>query len=83
MARVVKVFRTLRNHWKKTTFAVCVISYGGNWLYGRHWWVMLISFSSVFVFQIICCLFHLCKGCIFKRQCCQNVCFYEHAYQLV
>lgn len=36
MARVVKVFRTLRNHWKKTTFAVCVISYGGHWLYGRH-----------------------------------------------
>lgn len=36
MARVVKVFRTLRNHWKKTTFAVCVLSYGGHWLYGKH-----------------------------------------------
>ncbi|KAJ8245380.1 hypothetical protein GJAV_G00270130 [Gymnothorax javanicus] len=36
MARVVKVFRTLRNHWKKSTFAVCVLSYGGNWLYGKH-----------------------------------------------
>lgn len=36
MARVVKVFRTLRNHWKKSTFAVCVLSYGGHWLYGRH-----------------------------------------------
>uniref|UniRef100_A0A3P8UYQ3 Acylglycerol kinase, mitochondrial n=1 Tax=Cynoglossus semilaevis TaxID=244447 RepID=A0A3P8UYQ3_CYNSE len=32
MARVVKVFRTLRNHWKKSTFAVCVLSYGGYWL---------------------------------------------------
>uniref|UniRef100_A0A3P8P5C2 Acylglycerol kinase, mitochondrial n=1 Tax=Astatotilapia calliptera TaxID=8154 RepID=A0A3P8P5C2_ASTCA len=39
MARVVKVFRTLRNHWKKSTFAVCVLSYGGYWLYGKHWWV--------------------------------------------
>uniref|UniRef100_A0A3Q0RZ00 Acylglycerol kinase, mitochondrial n=1 Tax=Amphilophus citrinellus TaxID=61819 RepID=A0A3Q0RZ00_AMPCI len=38
MARVVKVFRTLRNHWKKSTFAVCVLSYGGYWLYGKHWW---------------------------------------------
>ncbi|CAI5664874.1 acylglycerol kinase, mitochondrial [Oreochromis niloticus] len=36
MARVVKVFRTLRNHWKKSTFAVCVLSYGGYWLYGKH-----------------------------------------------
>ncbi|KAJ8392020.1 hypothetical protein AAFF_G00083300 [Aldrovandia affinis] len=36
MARVVKVFRTLRNHWKKSTLAVCVLSYGGHWLYGKH-----------------------------------------------
>uniref|UniRef100_A0A665UI50 Acylglycerol kinase, mitochondrial n=1 Tax=Echeneis naucrates TaxID=173247 RepID=A0A665UI50_ECHNA len=36
MSRVVKVFRTLRNHWKKSTFAVCVLSYGGYWLYGKH-----------------------------------------------
>lgn len=36
MARVVKVFRTLRNHWKKSTFAVCVVSYGSYWLYGKH-----------------------------------------------
>ncbi|KAM6946243.1 acylglycerol kinase, mitochondrial [Aplochiton taeniatus] len=36
MSRVVKVFRTLRNHWKKSTFAVCVFSYGGHWLYGKH-----------------------------------------------
>ncbi|XP_069018579.1 acylglycerol kinase, mitochondrial [Embiotoca jacksoni] len=36
MARVVKVFRTLRNHWKKSTFAVCVASYGSYWLYGKH-----------------------------------------------
>ncbi|KAA0714973.1 Acylglycerol kinase, mitochondrial [Triplophysa tibetana] len=36
MARVVKVFRTLRNHWKKSTVAVCLLSYGGHWLYGKH-----------------------------------------------
>lgn len=36
MARVVKVFKTLRNHWKKSTLAVCVLSYGGHWLYGIH-----------------------------------------------
>ncbi|XP_068613299.1 acylglycerol kinase, mitochondrial-like [Brachionichthys hirsutus] len=36
MARVVRVFQTLRNHWKKSTFAVCVLSYGGYWFYGKH-----------------------------------------------
>ncbi|KAM8860545.1 acylglycerol kinase, mitochondrial [Synchiropus picturatus] len=36
MARVVKFFRTVRNHWKKSTLAVCVLSYGGYWLYGKH-----------------------------------------------
>ncbi|XP_034542592.1 acylglycerol kinase, mitochondrial [Notolabrus celidotus] len=36
MARVVKMFRTLRNHWKKSTVAVCLLSYGGHWLYGKH-----------------------------------------------
>ncbi|XP_041795332.1 acylglycerol kinase, mitochondrial [Chelmon rostratus] len=36
MARVVKVFGSLRNHWKKSTFAVCVLSYGGYWLNGKH-----------------------------------------------
>uniref|UniRef100_H2SC60 Acylglycerol kinase, mitochondrial n=1 Tax=Takifugu rubripes TaxID=31033 RepID=H2SC60_TAKRU len=30
------MFRTLRNHWKKSAFAVCVLSYGGHWLYGKH-----------------------------------------------
>ncbi|CAB1313586.1 unnamed protein product [Coregonus sp. 'balchen'] len=37
MARVVKVFVTLRNHWKKSTVAACALSYGGHWLYGKHW----------------------------------------------
>ncbi|XP_029290484.1 acylglycerol kinase, mitochondrial [Cottoperca gobio] len=36
MARVVKVFRTLRNNWKKSTVAASVLSYGGYWLYGKH-----------------------------------------------
>ncbi|XP_066540460.1 acylglycerol kinase, mitochondrial [Hoplias malabaricus] len=36
MGRVMKVFRTLRNHWKKSTFAACVLSYGGYWFYGKH-----------------------------------------------
>uniref|UniRef100_A0A8C7QXB2 Acylglycerol kinase, mitochondrial n=1 Tax=Oncorhynchus mykiss TaxID=8022 RepID=A0A8C7QXB2_ONCMY len=36
MARVVKVFVTLRNHWKKSTVAACALSYGGHWLYGKH-----------------------------------------------
>ncbi|KPP76135.1 hypothetical protein Z043_104553 [Scleropages formosus] len=36
MARVLKVLRTLRNHWKKSALAVCVFSYGGHWLYGKH-----------------------------------------------
>ncbi|XP_015463018.2 acylglycerol kinase, mitochondrial isoform X2 [Astyanax mexicanus] len=36
MGRVVKVLRTLRNHWKKSSFAACVLSYGGYWIYGKH-----------------------------------------------
>nr|XP_046167031.1 acylglycerol kinase, mitochondrial-like [Oncorhynchus gorbuscha] len=36
MALVVKVFGTLRNHWKKSTVAACALSYGGHWLYGKH-----------------------------------------------
>eukprot|EP00076_Gallus_gallus_P008706 XP_004937933.2 acylglycerol kinase, mitochondrial isoform X2 [Gallus gallus] len=36
MAGAGKVFATLRNHWKKTTFGVCLLSWGGNWLYGKH-----------------------------------------------
>ncbi|KAF6275787.1 acylglycerol kinase [Rhinolophus ferrumequinum] len=29
-------FKTLRNHWKKTTAGVCLLSWGGHWLYGKH-----------------------------------------------
>lgn len=36
MAKVIKVFHTLRNHWKKTTVGVCLLTWGGNWLYGKH-----------------------------------------------
>uniref|UniRef100_W5NIP2 Acylglycerol kinase, mitochondrial n=2 Tax=Lepisosteus oculatus TaxID=7918 RepID=W5NIP2_LEPOC len=36
MARVLKILQTLRNHWKKSVFGVCVVSYGGHWLYGKH-----------------------------------------------
>uniref|UniRef100_A0A8D0GA64 Acylglycerol kinase, mitochondrial n=1 Tax=Sphenodon punctatus TaxID=8508 RepID=A0A8D0GA64_SPHPU len=36
MAQVVEVFKTLRNHWKKTTVGVCLLTWGGNWLYGKH-----------------------------------------------
>lgn len=43
MARVVKVFGTLRNHWKKSTVAACALSYGGHWLYGKHWCVTFPS----------------------------------------
>uniref|UniRef100_A0A8C8JDA2 Acylglycerol kinase, mitochondrial n=1 Tax=Oncorhynchus tshawytscha TaxID=74940 RepID=A0A8C8JDA2_ONCTS len=37
--RTVFVFGTLRNHWKKSTVAACALSYGGHWLYGKHWCV--------------------------------------------
>lgn len=36
MSRVVKVFKTLRNHWKKSTFAACLLTYGGWYLNERH-----------------------------------------------
>nr|XP_037277487.1 acylglycerol kinase, mitochondrial-like [Rhipicephalus microplus] len=36
MSRIVKVFKTLRNHWKKSTFAACLLTYGGWYLNERH-----------------------------------------------
>uniref|UniRef100_A0A9L0SCH2 Acylglycerol kinase, mitochondrial n=1 Tax=Equus caballus TaxID=9796 RepID=A0A9L0SCH2_HORSE len=29
-------FKTLRNHWKKTTAGICLLTWGGHWLYGKH-----------------------------------------------
>uniref|UniRef100_A0A3Q3F2R2 Acylglycerol kinase, mitochondrial n=1 Tax=Labrus bergylta TaxID=56723 RepID=A0A3Q3F2R2_9LABR len=40
--QTVFMFRTLRNHWKKSTFAVCVLSYGGHWL---HLQTLLLLFT--------------------------------------
>ena len=30
------MFRTLRNHWKKSLFAACALSYGSKWMYDRY-----------------------------------------------
>lgn len=30
------MFRTIRNHWKKSLFAVCALSYGSKWSYDRY-----------------------------------------------
>ncbi len=31
-----KMFRTIRNHWKKSLFAFCALSYGAKWSYDRY-----------------------------------------------
>ncbi|XP_077325381.1 acylglycerol kinase, mitochondrial [Lithobates pipiens] len=36
MSRVVRIFKTLRNHWKKSTVGFCLLTYGGHWMYGKH-----------------------------------------------
>ncbi|EMP24011.1 Acylglycerol kinase [Chelonia mydas] len=36
MARVVRMFKTFKTHWKKTTVGVCLLTWGGSWLYGKH-----------------------------------------------
>ncbi|XP_069823389.1 acylglycerol kinase, mitochondrial [Dendropsophus ebraccatus] len=36
MARVVRIYKTLRNHWKKSTVGFCVLAYGSNWMYGKY-----------------------------------------------
>ncbi|KAM4747282.1 acylglycerol kinase, mitochondrial isoform 2-T2 [Rhinophrynus dorsalis] len=36
MARVVRIVKTLRNHWKKSTVGFCLLAYGGHWMYGKH-----------------------------------------------
>ena len=30
------MFKTIRNNWKKSVFAVCAVTYGSNWLYNRY-----------------------------------------------
>ncbi|XP_036184419.1 acylglycerol kinase, mitochondrial isoform X4 [Myotis myotis] len=30
------IFTKLRNHWKKTTAGICLLSWGGHWLYEKH-----------------------------------------------
>jgi acylglycerol kinase len=30
------MFRTIRNHWKKSLFAFCALSYGAKWSYDRY-----------------------------------------------
>uniref|UniRef100_A0A4W3ILH8 Acylglycerol kinase, mitochondrial n=1 Tax=Callorhinchus milii TaxID=7868 RepID=A0A4W3ILH8_CALMI len=32
-----RLLRTVRNHWKKSTFGVCALSCGAKWVYNRHW----------------------------------------------
>ncbi|KAB0375536.1 hypothetical protein FD755_012179, partial [Muntiacus reevesi] len=29
-------FKTLRNHWKKTTAGICLLTWGGHWVYGKY-----------------------------------------------
>lgn len=73
MARVVKAFRTLRNHWKKSTVAVCVLSYGGYWLYGKHWWVSeLLDFWQIILFLCPkCCTLCFISDNVVRREACQ------------
>ncbi|CAH2276572.1 acylglycerol kinase, mitochondrial, partial [Pelobates cultripes] len=36
MAKVVRIVKTLRNHWKKSTVGFCLLGYGGHWAYGKY-----------------------------------------------
>lgn len=36
MSRLVRIFRTLRNNWKKSTVGFSLLIYGGHWLYGKY-----------------------------------------------
>lgn len=36
MARIVRVVKTLRNHWKKSTFGFLLLSYGCNYAYEKY-----------------------------------------------
>lgn len=31
MARVIKIIKGVRNHWKKSVFAAAAVTYGINW----------------------------------------------------
>ncbi len=55
MARIVRVFKTLRNHWKKSTFGFLLLSYGADYGYGKFQYVQhfvtpnfMITFSMLF-----------------------------------
>lgn len=36
MAKLIRVLKTLRNNWKKTTFGVLVLSYGVDYGYTKY-----------------------------------------------
>ncbi|XP_017779933.1 PREDICTED: acylglycerol kinase, mitochondrial [Nicrophorus vespilloides] len=36
MAFVIKFAKGVRNHWKKSTFAACLMAYGGSWLKEKY-----------------------------------------------
>ncbi|XP_069484848.1 acylglycerol kinase, mitochondrial [Ambystoma mexicanum] len=69
MARVVRIFRTLRNNWKKSTVGFCLLTYGGHWLYGKYCDNMLrraaCQEAQVFGNQLIPPNVHVQKATVF------------------
>uniref|UniRef100_A0A8D0CGR7 Acylglycerol kinase, mitochondrial n=1 Tax=Salvator merianae TaxID=96440 RepID=A0A8D0CGR7_SALMN len=63
------MFHTLRNHWKKTVVGACLLSWGGNWLYGKHCDNLLrraaCQEAQVFGNQIIPSSMHIKKATVF------------------
>jgi len=47
MARVMKIFTVVRNHWKKTVVGIAALSYGANYMRNKFRWVMISSVFSL------------------------------------
>lgn len=46
MAKIVGFFKTLRNHWKKSTFAVLLFAYGADYGHDKYLQVPFWPFDS-------------------------------------
>lgn len=55
--------KTLRTHWKKTVFAVCVSAYGANYLKGKYEFVLIIFLIIKLSIRVFYKPIHLIQTC--------------------
>lgn len=59
MAKVVKIFTTIRNNWKKSTFAAVALSYGVSYSNEKYEWDFLPLSFTIFIQYILVLCFRI------------------------